>query len=221
MCKSPALGFSTLLLLATVFMLTGCGVPDLPESLDVAVSGTERQAAPPGSGPAQLANSSWSLFRKADDVYTKGGDPAGPYGGLLNGGLLERPPVDQQMFLVDFGQNGEITAVNENLYFLPRIYGEDLPIGEEWIPTSPPIAKFRSASYGVQDGNRFGNAVVVQVRSGPIFMGRAILYSWGTIDGDRIDGTFGYLLDFSDGAAGIVLNSGGDQYPFYATRVTE
>ena len=51
-----------------------------------------------------------------------------------------------------------------------------------------------------------------------VMVGRAVTYAWGSGNADRIDGQFGYLLDFSKGLGGLLLDSGGDQYPFYLIR---
>jgi hypothetical protein len=221
-------------------LLAGCPtVSDLPDTLDVAVSTTQKESAPRDSGPPTLANSTWAGFRKPDPDETA--KPAatppgtaqsadaesalGPYGPLLTGGVLPRPPADEQMFLVHFGDGGQMTGISENLYFLADIYGAEVPVGGSWSPSTLPGISFRSASYGLEVNGRFGLAVLVQVRLNGIYIGRAILYSWGTLSGgedegdpDRIDGTFGYVLDFSEGLGDLLLDTGGDQYPFYGIR---
>lgn len=200
--------------------LVGCGVPELPDTFDVAISAAEMVNAPRGSGAAAAAHATWTGFRGPD---AKSGEKAapGPYGGLLNGGILERPPVDGQVFIADFGAWGDITAIHENQYFLPQVYGDELEVGGDWAAATVPFMRFKSACYGVQIDDRYGLAVVVHVRLGPLYVGRAIIYSWGTIgEEDGIVGQFGYLLDFTDGLADIVLDSGGDQYPFYAVQTS-
>ncbi len=212
-------------------LVAGCPtVQDLPETFDVAISATEKASAPRDSGPISLAQSSWAGFRDADPVEASStpestGEVAvqseaapGPYGGLLNGGILERPPVGEQIFVVDFGDAGQMTAIHENLYFLPQYYGTEVPVGGTWSPSTLPFASFRSASYGVEQDDRYGLAVVVQVRLGNIPVGRAIIYSWGTLGADRLEGKFGYLLDFTEGIGQFLLMTGGDQYPFHADR---
>ncbi len=206
---------------AVLILPAGCPTATAPpDTFDVAVSATDKRSVARDTGPAELANSTWALFRKADpDESTTASDSApGPYGGLLNGGLLARPPAGTQMFVADFGDVGQLTTIRENLYFLADIYGTEIPVGGSWSGSSIPGLEFRSASYGLQLGDTFGLAIVVNVRLNQTFVGRAIIYSWGTIASNEIDGTFGYLLDFSDGIGGLFLETGGDQYPFLAVQ---
>ncbi|MBI5863037.1 MAG: hypothetical protein HZB38_00720 [Planctomycetes bacterium] len=206
--------------------LVGCtSVPDLPDSADVATSAAASTSASRDTGPAGLASSTWSLTRKDDPaaaqtVAEDGIAPPGPYGGILSGQGLERPPVGQQIFRVEFGPNGQMLRVSDNRYFLANIYGADIPVGETWTAATLPGVAYRSASFGLQVGDRFGVAVFVQVRFGAIYLGRAVLYSWGTVNGDQLDGQFGYLLDFSDGLL-AALGQVADQYPASGERVSE
>ncbi|MCA9244769.1 MAG: hypothetical protein KDA32_12475 [Phycisphaerales bacterium] len=206
-------------LLTTQF---GCPlVSDLPDRFDVAISTAETREAAKDTGPASLAGASWRIFRKANPNETPtdpSSAPRGPYGGLLDGGLLERPPGGAQIFVVEFAADGPMTAVRENKFFLAEIYGTEVPVGADWTPTVLPLVSYRSASYGVQVGERFGLAVVVQVRLGFSFVGRAVLYAWGTGDADRLEGMFGYLLDFTGGLGEALLGARGDQYEFFAER---
>ena len=203
--------------------VVGCGfVPSLPASFEVATSATEKTEVEAGTGPVGLANSTWSLVRKADPADADAEIPApskppGPYGGILSGRGLERPPVGERVFLVRFGANGEMTEAAENRFFLANIYGSIVSIGGEWTASTIPGIAFRSESYGLQIIDRFGVAVVVHVRFGNFFLGRAVLYSWGTIADDVIEGQFGYLLDFTDGVVRF-LGTVADQYPVEGTR---
>lgn len=216
--------FRSFLFGAVVGLLaTGCGgVPALPDTFEVATSGTEKTEAQKGTGPAGLANSTWSLTRVADpddsgDAGAADTTPPGPYGGLLSGDALERPPVGERIFLVEFGDQGQMVLASENRFFLPRFYGSDVPIGSQWRGTTLLGVAYNSASYGLEVGGRFGVAVIVHVRFGNFFLGRAILYSWGVQTDDTLTGTFGYLLDFTDG---IVAGLGtiADQYPVTGQR---
>lgn len=202
---------------AGLFAAVGCGtIPALPESLEVAISATDRVAAGAGTGPASLAGRAWSIMRKADATLSSAlsisPEPVGPYGGLLFGAALPRPPVGDRIFIVRFGPNGEMVEVDENRYFLAEIYGRTVPVGGEWAGTVLPGVFFQSASYGVQVGDRFGLAAIVNVRGGELFLGRATLYAWGTVVDGRIDGTFGYLIDFTGGVVPF-LGTVADQYP--------
>lgn len=218
---APSITAPTLVWL--VAMLPGCwSVPALPETLDVATSTSDRVTCAKDTGPAGLSESSWSGSRKADRAATAAttndSAPAGPYGGILSGNALERPPVGEQMFVARFGSQGEMVQIAENRFFLADIYGADLPVGGEWVDTTLPGVSYRSASYGAQVDGRFGLAVIVHVRFANIFLGQAVLYSWGTLAANHLDGQFGYLLDFTDGAASS-LGTIADQYPFQADRI--
>jgi hypothetical protein len=202
----------------------GCGgVPPLPQTFEVATSASEKFEADKDTGPPSLANSTWTLVRLPDPDNPNESDntPPGPYGGILSGQALERPPVGDQIFVVEFGEGGRMVNVTGNRFFLPRFYGDQVAITQQWHGTTLPGVSYNSASYGLEVGGRFGIAVIVHVRFGNLFLGRAILYSWGTQAPDRIDGAFGYLLDFTDG---IVKGLGtiADQYPIEGLRlVTE
>lgn len=200
----------------------GCGgVPALPETFEVATSATEKFEAESDSGPAGLTNSTWSLARVAgpneDAEDSADTAPSGPYGGILSGDALERPPVGERIFLVEFGDEGQMVNVTENRFFLPRFYGDEVQITSDWHATSLPGVSYSSASYGLDVAGRFGVAVIVHVRFGNFFLGRAILYSWGTQAEDTIDGQFGYLLDFTDGVVRS-LGTIADQYPIHGER---
>ncbi len=201
--------------------IIGCGgVPALPDSFEVTTSATEKVEADAGTGPQGLANSSWSLMRKTDpedDPSEDDAQPRGPYGGILGGDALQRPPVGEEIFQIHFGESGEMIEVTENRFFLPGIYGGTVHVGGDWTSAGLPGMAFRSASYGVQTGDRYGLAVVVHVRAGNIFLGRAVLYSWGTITGDHLDGQFGYLIDLTEGAV-PTIGTIADQYPIEAAR---
>jgi len=202
-----------------LLLLCGCGgVPGLPETFDVATSATEKSAAEKGTGPAGLADSTWSLTRLPDPDGEVDDDTSdGPYGGILSGDALERPAVGEQIFLIEFGDGGQMVNVTGNRFFLPQFYGDEIAIAEDWHSTTLLGVSYNSASYGLEVGGRFGIAVIVHVRWGNFFLGRAILYSWGVQDADVITGTFGYLLDFRDG---IVRSLGtiADQYPIEGAR---
>ena len=108
--------------------------------------------------------------------------------------------------------------ITENRFFLARFYGAEVPVGGERSPTTLPGVEFRSDSYGVDAEDRYGLAVVVHVRFGNVLLGTAVLCSWGTVVGEQIDGTSGYLLDFTEGAVPS-LGTIADQYPVDGQRV--
>lgn len=214
--------FGLISLLAAVLVMGCGGVPGLPESFDVATSATEKSEADKGTGPAGLADSTWTLTRLPDPEGAEGSDeqPRGPYGGLLSGDALKRPPVGEPIFVVAFGDAGQMVLVSGNRFFLPQFYGSEINISENWHRTTLPGVQYSSASYGLEVGGRFGLAVIVHVRFGNFFLGRAVLYAWGTRIEDQITGTFGYLLDFTDGVV-RGLGTIADQYPIEGARVTE
>lgn len=201
----------------------GCGsVPALPETFEVATTAEARVEVESGTGPIGFADSTWSITRVADpnepDETAEEPTPPGPYGGLFNGQGLARPPVGERIFLVRFGSQGQMLEVTENRYFLADIYGGTIPIGGDWTPATVPGVQFRSDSYGTQTGNRFGLAEIVNVRLGSLFLGQAILYAWGTQADDTLTGTFGYFIDFTEGAV-PTLGTIADQYPIEGGRV--
>src|SRR5687767_12304834 len=90
--------FPGVAILFSLGLLVGCKVPAFPETLEVVLPGDERQIATRGHGAEALANATFAAFRGPDPAKAD----AGPYGGLLDGGILERPPVDGQIFVADF-----------------------------------------------------------------------------------------------------------------------
>lgn len=214
---------STIICCSFALLTVGCGsVPALPETFDVATSGTEKSEAPRDSGPPGFGDNVWSLARVADpdDPDDDSDDtPNGPYGGILSGEALDRPPVGERIFLIEFDE-GVMVNVTENRFFLPRFYGNEIPVGGDWQGTMLPGVFFNSACYGLEVEGRFGLAVIVHVRFYNLFLGRAIIYSWGTMaeDGESLTGTFGYLLDFTDGMVAS-LGTIADQYPIEGERV--
>jgi len=224
MRQSVESGFKLIVALILFGPLAGCAVvPDLPTTLDVATTSEDRASAAKDSGPSTFANSTWSLARKAvpgEPPDDNDDPPPGPYGGLLDGQALQRPPVGERIFLADFGPNGEMIRVRENRFLLPAIYGEEVVVGADWQDALLPGVFYQSASYGSQEGDQIGIAVNVQVRFNETFLGRAVLYAWGTVDGDTLDGQFGYVLDFTEGAVSF-LGTIADQYPVDGVRVEE
>jgi hypothetical protein len=203
--------------------IAGCpAVVDLPAELEVATSAAVKHPAARDSGPPSLANSTWAAFRavvEGESDEPPADPPPGPYGGLLDGSGLARPPAGAQIFKVAFGANGVPVRITDNEYFLKDIYGAEVPVGGEWEQTVLPGVEYRSAGYGLEVGGRFGVAILVQVRVGTTFIGQAILYTWGTLSEDRLEGIFGYAFNFDEGIGGLVLQNTGDQYAFFATRV--
>ncbi|MGE0481143.1 MAG: hypothetical protein AB7Q17_11790 [Phycisphaerae bacterium] len=212
---------ATLVLSLVVF--AGCPLSTgLPDELDVVLPQNQKQTAAADTGPQSLGGATWAIFRKfdpnaPDDPQSVAPAP-GPYGGLLNGGLLERPPVDGLIFRVDVAASGRITRVRDNQFFLADIYGADLEITADRQPTTLPGITYRSASYGVTVGDQIGLAAYVEVDFLGLRVGNAVLYAWGTLADGRVDGTFGYLLNFDGGLGDLLLDTTGDQYLFYATR---
>jgi len=196
--------------------IAGCGsVPSLPPALDVPISETETATAQAGTGPSGLANTVWALTRKGDGYsrYGSGTSSGGDgYGGLLRGEPLERPPVDGQVFLVHFGPDGEMVEITENEYLLPEIYGSEVPVGGGWMGTPMPSLTFRSESYGLQDGDHYAVAARFQVRFAGFLLAHATVYSYGEVQDDQAEGTFGYLLDFDDGLLSF-MGEIEDDYP--------
>ncbi|MEW6252282.1 MAG: hypothetical protein AB1716_16710 [Planctomycetota bacterium] len=226
MTLRPQITCIPLALLTGLLGLTAGGcpmVPALPPEFEVAISATERRAAPIHSGPPNLANSTWEGARVGvpgeEEPPPPAEAPPGPYGGLLSGGVLPRPPVGEPMFRIHFGDDGRALRVSENRYVLPDIYGSEIPIGVGWIPSTLPGFEFQGVSYGLAVGNRIGLAILAQVRSGPTFVGEAIVYAWGTVNGNQIDGQFGYLIDLTEGAGRVLFDMTADQYPIRLTRV--
>lgn len=206
--------------LTALFLSTGCQSPGGADMLAVVLPQDRAQTVAVGSGPMLLANSTWAGFRIAEAGEEEDAraevTPRGPYGSLLNGGVLDRPPAETQIFLADFGEDGSFTAIRENRYFLPDIYGETMPVDGKVHNASIPGLQFRPVSFGVSEGDEVAMAVVVDVTMIGLRAGTATIYAWGTVEGDRLDGVFGYQIEFVGLFA--VLPSGGDQYMFYAIR---
>ena len=221
MNRSALYGISVMVL-AVSLLTAGCPVAPAPlDTLDIVLPGAIKRTVAARTGPELLAAGAWAGFRKADGNEQSDlvADPApGPYGSLLNGGLLARPPADTQIFILDISESGRVTLLRENAYFLPDLYGDSSVIDGTFLATTIPGVTYSLESFGVSVDDAIGLAIVSDVRFLGLPVGMAIIYAWGTGDAERIDGQFGYQLDFSNGLGGLVLESGGDQYPFYMLR---
>lgn len=221
MSRSPTrvaivLGLSTI-------VLTGCnGAPVLPDSLNVVLPDDQHAGAAANTGPELLAGQTWALRRPADatddDLRSDANPAPGPYGSLLNGGQLARPMPGQVFARVDFGPDGVLERARDNCCLLPELYGSTIEVSSQSQATSIPGGTFASSSYGVSIGDRFGVAIFAEVRFFGSKVGTAVVYAWGTRDGDTLIGTFGYKLDFGNSFASRFLKTGGDQYAIEGTR---
>jgi len=204
-----------------VVALAGCfGPPNLPAELEVVLPNDVRRTAPADSGPELLAGQTWGFFRKPDADSPAGDDDSGdtgPYGGILGRGFLDRPEPDTLMFMAHFAADGHIERITDNSFYIPRLAGDDFDADGAFHAARFPGLQYASVSFGVSEEDRLGIAIAVDVRFLGLPVGTAVVYSWGTLAGDRIDGIFGYVTDF-ELAADLLLGSGGDQYPIYAER---
>jgi hypothetical protein len=207
---------------AVSLLTAGCPIAPAPlDTVDVVLPGGVTQPVDAGTGPELLAGGAWAGFRKHDGNERSDlvADPApGPDGSLLNGGLLARPPADTQAFILDLAADGRATRLRENAYFIPELYTSTSAIDGTFLSTTLPEMTYSLQSFGVSVDDAMGIAIVSDVRYLGMPVGMATIYAWGSGDTDRIDGQFGYLLDFSNGLGGLLFESGGDQYPFYLLR---
>jgi hypothetical protein len=209
-------------LFSVSLFVAGCfGPPAPPGVFDVVLPGGAKQEVAAHTGPEMLAGGSWSGFRKAggtEQAEFESNPVAGPYGTLLNGGSLTRPPVDWQIAVIDVAEDGRVTMIRENDYLLSGIYGDSSVVDGTSQSTTIFGLTYALTSFGVTVDDAIGVAVVSDVRFIGLPVGRAVIYAWGTGSTDRVDGQFGYLYDFSEGIGGLFFASGGDQYPFYLIR---
>jgi len=180
-----------------------------------------RAAGGSPSKPAPASRSSGGSSRHQPLPYGRGSEILGR-GSEIGPETLRRyfprPEVGETIFVVHFGDQGQMVEVTENEYLLPRLYGTELPVGGRWVATPLPGLAFRSESYGLSDGPRYGVAARFQVRLLTCRLARAIVYSYGEIADGRSEGVFGYTIDFTDGLfpfLGIVE----DEYPAAGERV--
>jgi len=122
------------------------------------------------------------------------------------------------MVRVHFGDQGRATQATENAFYVPQFLGETITIDGQLQQAAPlPVLSYAAASYGTEEGNRVGIALRVEVRFFGIPSAQAVVYAWGPLDGDRIEGVFGYSADITPLLA-LLLGSGADQYPVLAER---
>lgn len=193
--------------------MLGCfGPPDLPAELEVVLPNDARQTATVNSGVVAFANSTWDVFR-TDEADEPAGDdaPPGPYGGLINGGFLERVEPGGLVYTARFGEQGQAVEVTENVFYLPEVFGRRLIIDGEFHGTNVLGLEYAAAAFGVTRENQFGVAIPAEVRFFGITLGTAVVYSWGTLAGDEGQGIFGYQADLNP-IPDLLLGSGGDQY---------
>lgn len=204
-----------------VILALGCAPsPSPPDSVDVAITSATKVSAARGSGPAVLADATWAAFRKADpnDGAAADAPSTSPYGGVLDGrNILQRPEPDTVMLRIRFGANGRAELLSDNDFYAPQIFGPEFIIDGQVHTSATPLLVYATNSYGVSDGNRFGFAAPIEVWLGGLPVGEGLAYAWGVVDGDRLDGTFGYQVKIT--LPGTPFGEGGaDQYPFYALR---
>ncbi len=199
---------------------SGCfGPPNLPEELEVVLPSDVRRTAPAGSGPTAFENSTWSVFANPDAAGATDDSSAaprpGPYGGFLTGGVVMLPSADTRLYRIHFGDGGRLLRVSENT-ISPEVIGDELIIDGAFHAERLAGLTYAAVSFGVSEGEQFGLAFPMDLRFFGIPVGSILVYAWGTRNEARVDGTLGLLLDFHP-LPELILRSGGDQFPIFAT----
>lgn len=201
--------------------IAGCPAPvDFADTLDVATTASDKVTAARDSGPPRLAGTTWAVYRSPDpsDAQINAGPSTSPYGATLGGrNILPRLAPDVVMARIEFDADGRALRLFDNAFYTPELLGPEFILDARTHPTPTPLLSYVTESYGVSIGNRFGFASPITVLAGGLPAGRGIAYAWGTVEGDRLTGQFGYQVEvylpgtvFGDGAA--------DQYAFYGLR---
>jgi len=199
-----------------ILIIGGCfGPPEFPEETDVFLSQETSQRAQINSGPPSMANSEWDISRRVVEGMESAEES--PYGGILGGGFLDRLDPGERMVRVHFEDQGRVTRATENAFYVPQFLGETIIIDGQLQTALLPGLAYAAVSYGTENENRVGIALRVEVRFLGVPSADAVVYAWGPLDGDRIEGVFGYSADFSPLLA-LLLGSGADQYPVLAER---
>lgn len=199
-----------------VLALGGCPAPpDFEDTLNVTLPGNRQTTAAEGSGIASLANSVWAFHKSADD--REFADQPGPYGGTLGSELFETPEPDALMFRAEFDDQGRLLRIFDNQFLAPELLGDEFVYDGEVQNSTLPGLRYAASSYAAQDGAQIGVAVPYEVWFFGIPAGSATAYAWGTIEGDRLTGIAGYVLDPVD-LEGIFGDSAAVQYTVYGLR---
>ena len=94
---------------------------------------------------------------------------------------------------VAFGLGGEISRVFENTLYFPDILGSELVADGSIHPAAIPGMTYAAGSFGAASGEDFGFVGPLNVWLTGIKVGTGSAYAHGTIQGDRLIGTFGYV----------------------------
>lgn len=171
---------SRCLLFVAAALAAGCYDTALPQTLRVALPDDSSREALIHSGPPQLANSTWALY-KAKNAGKALAD--------------EVPPLIR----IEFGPNGEVVRAFDNTEFGTEYIGDGiLPDGgihAALIPGSSYVGQ----SYGAGVGANLGFTAMGKFFLGPIEAVVVSLTASGTLNetADRFEGTVHYHLDLN------------------------
>ncbi len=199
-------------------LMAGCissPVPDFPEEEVVFLNAAgDSGTAPRDAGPPGLANATWAVYLAEQPTSQPAdqGAPIGPYGGLA--GLVLAVPREPGDLLVraEFGDKGEITQLTDNTFYTPDILPTLIDDGAAHETTLTGVS-YAQESYGLQVGDQYAFVAPVIVYVFNIELARGAAYSWGRIDGERIDGTLGFFVNIA-----FPPTSAADEFKIFALR---
>ncbi|MCG3127731.1 MAG: hypothetical protein CHACPFDD_02601 [Phycisphaerae bacterium] len=203
-------------MLAPALALGGCPIAaDFADTFPVTLPGDRVLSAERGDGAAALANTTWAFFKAPNGRNFD--DQPGPYGGILGSALFETPADDEFLFRAEFGADGRLVRIFDNNFLIPEIVGDEFLYDEQSHSTNVPLLLYVGASYGIQDGNQVGYAAPYDATFAGVDAASALAYAWATLDGDRMTGVIGYLIDPVDLEA-LFGDSIATQWSAYAIR---
>lgn len=161
-------GTGSLFLSALAPFLGGCWDAGLPGTLDVGLPDGSIVAAVRGSAAASLANSQWAIYEDPDDPYL--------------------------LFKVEFGPHGELVRLFDNR-IMPETIGNEL-VGDGTVrPIVLAGLAYVGASYAGQNDSGLGFSAFCSVLLGPLQVGTGTFHFTGTLNGDRLEGTYGWAAE--------------------------
>ncbi len=188
-------GLQAALLAPVAMMACGCQ-PNLPDAISVLIGQAQSVNATLGSGPEQLANSTWALKINTNP------DGSGQDIAIANFVMGTKGEVVQVSILVD----DQITQqLGPWIGLLPGYLTNFVVDGNlQSAPFLPPgVAGFKGGSYGAEDGDDVGFTVVFLYVAGPTQVARLDISFAGVRNDNVIDGNAKIRVELDPAVAAV------------------
>ncbi|RJP36108.1 MAG: hypothetical protein C4547_08060 [Phycisphaerales bacterium] len=188
----------TAALLAACLWWSGCGLggSGLPSGVSVRLPDDSTSQAALGVGPASLADTAWEFFRAADNR------------------LITR---------VRFNENGGVAELYDNAAVASQIFGSQILADGKSHALQADGLTYTAGSYGAENSSGFSFELRAVARFNGIEVGTGTAYAFGTHDGQRMEGTFGFKTTLTSLAQTVLPKEANtsDEFEFYALLIEE